>query len=207
MRNSFRSLLLLAVVLTACSDQDPFDPGASLRVTGSYTLQTINGQLPYPLISFAGVYELIQTGGSLTVSDDSTYTERAILRELLNDDQGVPQARDTTVVIRGRWEQEDSAIVLLPNNSSSPLIGLIGNDRLTLNFEAANDSLITYVYVRGLGGAARPLAFHGSSTSSVSTIRLRTTTSSMIGLRSMMTSSEASLRASIVRTSSIRSSR
>jgi hypothetical protein len=207
LKNSLCSaFLLLLTVLAACSDKDPLGPGELPQITGNYTLQSINGRpLPFVLVSFLDVYQLTHRAGSLVINADSTYVERADLRETINDETGVPRSTDTTVVIRGRWEREDSAIVLQPTAGGTPLIGLIGNARLTLNYEATNDSLYTYVFVRSSGsGASRPLAFHATSSGSVpvSTIFLRTTTSSTIGLRSMTTSSVKSSRASSVRASS-----
>jgi hypothetical protein len=210
LKNSWpRFVLAIALLTAACSDKDPVDIDDEVNVTGNYTLQTINGRpLPYLLISFAGIFELAQIGGSLAINENGTYTERAMTREATNDSVGVPQIRFDTITLAGHWEVEDSAIVLLPNNNSIPLFGLIGVNRLTLNYEAQNDSLVTYGYVRTGGSASRPLAFQTSSmTSSVSTILLRTTTSSMIGRRSTTTSSEAVLRASMMRASVARSAR
>ena len=211
MKNSLRStVLFLLLALAACSDKDPLDPGNLPQITGNYTLQSINGRpLPFVLVAFAGVYELTHRAGSLTINADSTYVERAELRETINDTTGTPVSTDTTVIIRGRWEREDSALVLQPTAGGTPLIGLIGTARLTLNYEATNDSLYTYVFVRSGSGASRPLAFHATSSGSVpvSTIFLRTTTSSTIGLRSMTTSSVKSSRASIARTASAPPSR
>lgn len=196
-KNSLRKLVALIVcisVLSACGDNgDPAGP--VIDVTGTYNLQTVNGApLPYTLVTVAGVYRLVQLSGTLTLNADRTYVERDFLRETIDQSPGA-QVTDTTVVIRGTWEQQDSALVLTPTSNPFVLFGLAGMNRLTLSWETSNDSLITYVYTRAQAGTVAGRALTGQRSSaavSESITRRLMTTSSMTGLRSTTTSSATS---------------
>jgi hypothetical protein len=209
-----RSAIIAActLVLGACEDKsDPAGP-EPVQVTGTYNLQSVNGlPLPFTLVAVAGAYQLDQINGTLTLTPGNTYEERNLLRETIQQVNGA-QVTDTTIVIRGTWEVEDSAIILTPQNNQFPLFGLVGVNRLTLNFETSNDEIVQYVYVRGGGSGSRPLALGGqrasslSSASSASITRRLMTTSSITGLRSTTTSSVFSSGRTSGRTSSARSS-
>lgn len=204
-------LVVLLVISAACADKDPTGP-ETVDITGTYTLETINNQpMPYVLVQFLSIYILAQLGGTMTLNADRTYIERADLREAMYDSVGNVVTHDTTVVLRGQWEREDSAIVLLPNDRSQILFGLAARGTLTLSFESLNDSLTTYFYRRntnGSGSASRPHLTYPSPSPSVtlsgSTTRLLTTVSSITGRRSTTTSSPASTRASAGRASTSR---
>ena len=202
--------LIAAVLLAGCSDST--GPEKQLDITGTYTLETVNGAaLPFKLIEFPG-FLMAQIAGTLRLNADNRYVETANLREAMFDATGNVVVRDTAVDVRGRWELEDSALLLIPDDNRFPLFGLASPPTLTLSFEATNDSLITYFYRKNGGAAAgRPHVAYltSSSTSlmpSVSTTRLRTTTSSTIGLRSITTSSVSLSRKSTGRASTARAS-
>lgn len=138
---------LLALALAACSDSTA--PDTQLNVVGGYTLQSINGKvLPFVLIDF-GFFRIDQVGGTLVLNANHTFVERDSLRQFFNDSVGTPAQKDTTVVLDGMWELEDSAIVLTTQRDNSVLFGIARSDRLILNFESVvSDSIFQFVYRR-----------------------------------------------------------
>lgn len=138
--------VLLALVLAACSDSTA--PETQLNVAGAYTLQSINGQpLPFVLLDLAGFFRIHQVGGTLALNANRTFIERDSLRYFYNDSTGRPVQQDTTVVLDGTWELEDSAIVLITARDNSALFGIARSDRLILNYESvATDSIFQFVY-------------------------------------------------------------
>jgi hypothetical protein len=205
-----RYVLVAAVVLAGCSDATG---PAELDVTGTYTLETIDNQpMPYVLVNVFNAFILTQLSGTLELKRDHSYVETANLREAANDSTGAVAIRNYSVEVRGRWELENSALLLTPMDNRFPLFGQASPPTLTLSFEATNDSLVTYFYRKNGGDAAgRPHIDYltSSSTSlmpSVSTTRLRTTTSSTIGRRSITTSSVSVSRKSTGRESTARAS-
>lgn len=207
-------LVVVAVMLGACADKDPTGPEPD-DITGLYTLETINGKpLPYLLINVFGAFTLTQLSGTMELKPNKSYAETAALRYVFADSTGATVVEDTTVVLRGQWEVEDSAIVLIPEIPGFPLFGLVARSTLTLSVESSSDSLTTYFYRRNANGGAvagRPHVNYLISSSpslvlSGSTTRLLTTTSSITGRRSTTTSSEASTRVSAARASTSRAS-
>lgn len=210
-------LVVVLVMVAACADKDPTGPEV-VDVTGMYTLETINGKpLPYLLVNVFGAFTLTQISGSMVLNTDKSYAETAALRYEFLDSTGTPVLEDTTVVLRGQWEVEDSAIVLIPAIPGFPLFGLVARSTLTLSVESSNDSLTTYFYRRnanGSGSGSRPHLIYSSPSPtpspsvllSGSTTRLLTTVSSITGRRSTTTSSPASTRASTARASTLRES-
>lgn len=139
----FSWLLLLACALAACSDDDVAGPDPD-ATAGLYILQTINGQpLPFRLINVANALILDQLGGTMRLNEDNTFVERDSLRWTINDEQGVPQISDTTVVFTGIWIRTDSLMELTDQNGDL-LIGVISGRNLTLNLVL--DSIVTFVY-------------------------------------------------------------
>jgi hypothetical protein len=143
--------LVFALCCTAvfgCSDKDPAAP-RTIQLTGNYTLLTINSAgLPYPLIVFpGGSYVLEQVSGSFSINADSSYREDALLREHLNDPQQGPIFTDIPVSMLGRWEAEDSVLIVTNNANGAVGFGFVSENRLTLSF-SVQDSLFTYVYQR-----------------------------------------------------------
>jgi hypothetical protein len=135
---------ILCVVCVACSDSAGPDP---LQIPGSYTLQTINGQqLPFFLVTLPG-FVITQTAGSIRLNQDDTYREEYRLRYAINDENGVTEITDTTVVFVGTYEAEDSVVLLTSNPEGLISFGFVSANRLTLSFESG-DSLFTYVYRR-----------------------------------------------------------
>lgn len=131
----------------ACAG-DVTRPSSTEQIAGEYALLSINGQpLPFTLVEVAGGYLLQQVGGSMTLSSNRTFAEQAQLRETINT-VGGPTVTDTTVVLNGTWEAEDSVIVLTPQGDGSVLFGTASNGRLTLHFEGSDAQLVTYVYLR-----------------------------------------------------------
>jgi hypothetical protein len=203
-------VLIAAVVLAGCSDATGPD---ELDVTGTYTLETIDNQpMPYLLVNILNTFILAQLSGTLELKRDHSYLETANLREASYDAAGSVAIRNYSVEVRGRWELEDSALLLTPADNRFPLFGQASPPTLTLSFEATNDSLITYFYRENGGAAAgRPhIDYLTSSSTSLmlsgSTTRLRTTTSSTIGRRLITTSSVSVSRKSAGRESTARTS-
>lgn len=140
-------VVALCLVQAACSG-DATRPSPTAQIAGEYALQTINGQpLPYTLVEVFGGYLLQQLDGSITLNVDRTYSEQALLRETISAIGG-PVVTDTTVILDGTWEAEDSAIVLTSQRDGSVLFGTANGGRLTLYFEGADDQLVTYFYLR-----------------------------------------------------------
>lgn len=214
-----RKLVLVMAVLfaAACSDEDATGPAVDPLddIVGTYTLETMNGQaLPYPLIQVLDQFLMAQMGGSMTLNPNHTYVEKADLRTAFYDSVGAIVVEDTTVELRGKWEVEDSAILLIPDVDDNFLFGLVARSTLTLSVESSNDSLTTYFYRKnetGSGLASRPhISYRTSSSGSMSLslsgsiTRLLTTTSSTTGVRSTTTSSVSTTpRASALRASVI----
>lgn len=147
MKNSFRRLLLASLIAlgaTACSDST--GPEAD-PIEGAYTLQTINGRpLPVELLNFFNTYRLVQLNGTMTLNSNRTFRETDTLRETFPDANGVTINADTTIVLTGAWQAQDSVITLTTTRDNSILFGSVRRGRLTLHYEAANDSLFTFVY-------------------------------------------------------------
>lgn len=217
------ALLLVVLLLAACSDDDVSGPEID-EISGTYTLETINGQpLPYAIIQIGNIYITAYIGGSMTLNPNHRYVERADLRTAFYDSVGAVVVEDTTVELHGTWEVEDSAIWLTPEVDPNILFGLVARSTLTLSVESSNDSTTTYFYRKnenGSGVAGRPHITYRSSSSvgsesrslslslSGSMTRLLTTTSSTTGLRSTTTSSilSSARKSSAERASSGRSS-
>lgn len=137
----------LCLVQAACSG-DAVRPSPSAQVTGEYALVTINGQpLPYTLVDVAGAYMLQQRAGTMTLKSDRSFIEQAELRETINEAAG-PVVTDTTVVLNGIWEIEDSVIILTTQQDGSVLFGTAAGGRLTLHLEGSDAQLVTYFYLR-----------------------------------------------------------
>ena len=181
-------MALVALMFAACDD-DASGP-EDVQIVGEYILQTINGQ-PMPVLIAnlpIGFFQIRQLGGTFSLMADARYEERAMLRLLYNDSLGQLVTEDTTAVLRGTWEAEDSILIVTQNETGDVGFGVVNGNRLTLSFEVS-DSLFTYVYLRSY-----PLTSSLSSTT-----RRRTTTSSMTGLRSMTVSSTTPLSALVSR--------
>lgn len=142
-----RVVLLCALALAACADSTA--PETQLNVVGGYTLQSINGQpLPFVLLDF-GFFRIHQVSGTLVLHADRTFVERDSLVQFFNDSTGTPVQNDTTIVLDGTWELEDSTIVLITQRDQSVLFGIARSDRLILNFESVvSDSIFQFVYRR-----------------------------------------------------------
>jgi hypothetical protein len=138
-------IAVAAVMLTACSDEDP--SGADeIQIVGSYQLETINGQaMPVPLILFPGAFLVEQRGGDIVIRDNGTTLERAFIRFYTNDPEAGVVFDDDTTLINGVWEAEDSVVVITTANDFS--FGFVSGDRLTLSFELG-DSLYTQIFRR-----------------------------------------------------------
>lgn len=132
----------LAIALAACSDATA--PEDEFVVEGDYNLISINGQrLPFTLVQLFE-YHLQQIGGTLTLNANKTFVERNTLREIIGQEQ-----KDTTIVLTGIWEREDSAIVLTTTRDGSVLFGIARKNRLELNFESViSDSIFRFVYTK-----------------------------------------------------------
>lgn len=150
MKSSLRRLLLLTLLATgaaACSDSTGPDPYTT--ITGDYTLQSINGlPLPVELLNFVGVYRLLQVSGTMTLNVDNTFRETDTLREIFPDSTGASVTADTTIVLTGRWEAQDTAIILTTTRDNSVLFGSVRRGRLTLHYESASDSIFTLLYIK-----------------------------------------------------------
>ena len=149
MKNSLSSLLLVSLVAfgaAACSDStSPNDE----TVVGAYTLQTINGRpLPVELLNFFNTYRLLQLGGTMVLNHNHTFRETDALRQIFPDSNGTMITADTTIVLTGTWEGQDSVITLTTTRDNSILFGSVRRGRLTLHYEAATDSLFTFVYLK-----------------------------------------------------------
>jgi hypothetical protein len=143
-----RTLAVVFLCLVAACSGDATRPPSGADVAGEYALQTIDGQpLPFTLVDVAGAYRLEQVAGTMALNTDRTFIEQAQLRETINDVAG-PVVSDTTVILNGTWEVEDSAIVLTTQQDGSVLFGTANNGRLTLHFEGSDAQLVTYLYVR-----------------------------------------------------------
>ena len=169
-----RALLLLLPAL-GCSD-DATAPAPNAAFAGTYTLQTINSQpLPIPLGSVGGAFFMEQIAGSFTLETNGRYQEVAMVRYWVNDPEDGPIYKDEPAILDGSWTARGSTITVTPDNGGATGTGTVNGNRLTLSFRLS-DSLYVYVYTRS------------ESSSSVPT-RLRTTTSSITGLRSTTVSS------------------
>ena len=136
----------MLLVSSGCSDSTGVDKGSPI---GAYELSTINGRpLPFVLISFLNAYKLEHVSGQMTLNVDKTFLERETLRETIALDNGNSQVTDTTVVLDGRWEQQDSALFLVTNQDGSVLFGFFSGGRLVLNYEATSDSVYSFVYLK-----------------------------------------------------------
>lgn len=136
----------LCVALVACSDDDGSGP-RPVQIPGTYKLQTINGQaLPFFLININNAFIIAQVGGRVVLNSNFTYREENDLRQVFNDENGVPIVTDTTVTLTGTYESQDSA-VLLTSTQGFVSFGYVSANRLTLSLEAG-DSLFTFVYQR-----------------------------------------------------------
>jgi hypothetical protein len=139
------AVVLVVLFVAACSDDEPGGP-QPIQIVGSYNLETINGQpLPIPLILFPGAYLVEQRGGDISINENGTTVERAMLRFYTNDPERGVIFEDDTTTIFGVWEAEDSVLLVTTANDFS--FGYVSGNRLTLSFEAG-DSLYTQVFRR-----------------------------------------------------------
>ena len=145
-----------ALLLTACSDNDPLRPDP-IAITGAYTLQTINGRgLPLRLFDLQNAFVIDQVGGSMTISANQTFREEDFLETRYTDPETGPVVESSSVIFTGAWENQDSVLTLTTasrtaNGTTAPftdvMFGFVSGNRLTLSFESG-DSLFTYVYRR-----------------------------------------------------------
>ena len=143
-----RGLLIgvLCVLSVACSDSEGPEP---IQIPGTYTLQTINGRaLPFELFNFLnGAYVLAQVSGRVTLNADLSYREENDVRESFVDAVLGPVTSDTTIVFRGTYASQDSAVLLTSQPDGFQSFGFVSGNRLTLSYEI-QDSLFTFVYRR-----------------------------------------------------------
>jgi hypothetical protein len=138
-------IVCTVVAMAACSDST----GPGIQIVGSYTLLTINGlPMPYPLVVFpANIFRLDQMSGRFTLNANQTYEEMAVVRQQENDSLGNPVVTIDTIRLTGRWEAEDSVLLVTQNGTAAVGFGFVSTNRLTLSFEV-QDSLFTYIYQR-----------------------------------------------------------
>jgi urease beta subunit len=112
MRRSTPALMLaLLLPLTACGD-GPSEPAA--QVSGSYHLQTINGQpLPF-ILEQAGANRLEMVSSTITFEADGRFTDVALLR--LTQAGEVQEVADT---LAGTYAQSGHTVTLSPDDGGS----------------------------------------------------------------------------------------
>ena len=127
-----RRTFLLAVfsffALAACGDDDATGPGSS--ITGTYQLQTVNGQpLPYTIFDF-GANKVEATQATLTLNENRTFNGAVTLRRTENG-----AVRTETVTESGSYTQTDNTIQFTFLNNTAT--GVVSGNSLTVNTSGA----------------------------------------------------------------------
>lgn len=143
MRKGGLLLCVVALAVSACSD-DPAGPPSSPTAAGIYTLLTINNTpMPFPLLLITG-YRLEVTSSRLTLQTDSTYAERFVITETIQGTGGPVITVDTSTA-SGRWLQSDTVITFVATDMSEQFDAVFKNQRLTYSV-FSGDSSYTFIY-------------------------------------------------------------
>lgn len=127
-------LIFVAMLLASCGDSTgPGNTGAA-GVTGTYTLQTVNGsQLPYTVVQ-VGENKFEATAGRVTLNGDRTFSASITFRETEN---GITTT--TTESDSGTYTQNGTALNFTYADGTTDTAALNGN---TLTIAAQGIALV-----------------------------------------------------------------
>lgn len=122
-------VVLFALVLTACGDDDSTGPG-SANISGTYTLRTINGSnLPFTVFQ-VGADKVEVLSGNVTLTNGGAYTTLSTVRTTLNGVVTTEPEADA-----GTYTRNGTAMTLRSNDDGTTVSGTVSNGVLTVVFE------------------------------------------------------------------------
>lgn len=128
-----RTTLVLGIALltlSACGRGEPTAPPAAptpASVSGSYTLQTLDGQaLPFNVVEI-GAYQAKLVSGTLVLNPDGTY---ALEFGLQLDVTGNP--RPGTASDQGRWSLDGATVMMVSSHRDVSRTGVVSGNVITL---------------------------------------------------------------------------
>lgn len=118
-------LLVLAVFAGACSDSTgPSELEAD--ISGTYTLQTVNGASPPAIIVQVGADRIEVTGGQLTLNRDKTFGSSISYRVVQGGNTSTDTQNDS-----GTYQQNGNMVQLSRGNGTRDS-GSVSGDTLTI---------------------------------------------------------------------------
>ena len=129
------AVLIGIAIMAACGDSTG---PSETNISGTYELQTINGQnLPFTLL-IVGTYQLEIAAGSVTINANGTYEESTTVREIDGS-----STTTTTETSSGTWTRTNNAVTFVDGEDQTSLTGALSGSTLTFSEEGS-----TLVYQR-----------------------------------------------------------
>lgn len=128
-RTLLSALLMVASLFTLGACGDSTGPGGG-SITGTYKLQTVNGNpLPYVIVQ-VGSDKVEVSEGSLTLNADNTYSSRFTFRT--TEGGQVTTETDTSV---GTYTRNNNAITFTDSSDGETITGSVSGNTITFTEE------------------------------------------------------------------------